>query len=91
MSRYIDADKLHDDLTKIRISLMQDGFDIAPMWKALDCVLQQPAADVRENVRGEWKHGDMPTYGGYKCSICGSNALNKSNFCPNCGADMRTN
>lgn len=25
----------------------------------------------------------------YKCSICGSVAREKYNFCPDCGADMR--
>ena len=49
-----------------------------------------PAADVRPVVRGKWVQGDMPTYGGYKCSVCGANTvLYKANFCPNCGADMR--
>lgn len=49
-----------------------------------------PAADVRPVVRGEWKPGDMPTYGGYKCSVCGGNTVHyKANFCPNCGAEMK--
>lgn len=48
-----------------------------------------PAADVRKNVRGEWKqigNGDF-----YKCSICSCGAQygHYANFCPNCGAEMR--
>ena len=53
-----------------------------------------PAADVRSVVRGKWI--DEPITGGRRstvrriCSICGINNNNrKSNFCPNCGADMR--
>ena len=55
--------------------------------KALESI---PAADVRPVVRGKWVQGDMPTYGGYKCSVCGANTVQyKAYFCPNCGADMR--
>ena len=56
----------------------------------LDAVEDFPAADVRPVVRGKWVQGDMPTYGGYKCSVCGANTVQyKAYFCPNCGADMR--
>ena len=48
-----------------------------------------PAADVVEVRHGKWQNGDMPTYGGYKCSLCGENTTHyKANFCPNCGARM---
>ena len=51
-----------------------------------------PSADVVEVRHGKWGKGNMPTYGGYKCSVCGENTLHyKANFCPNCGADMRSN
>ena len=26
---------------------------------------------------------------GYRCSVCGCLMLDKSNYCPNCGSDMR--
>ena len=50
-----------------------------------------PIADVRENVRGEWifPYEDKK----YKrCSVCGKTFYSipaTSNYCPNCGADMR--
>ena len=48
-----------------------------------------PAADVRHVVRGEW----VQVMGKYdwmvKCSRCNGVPLETSNFCPNCGADMR--
>ena len=58
--------------------------------------LLSEAADVIEKLSKERKKGKwidlntsttmyMPRY---KCSICDGWA-NKSNFCPNCGADMR--
>ena len=46
-----------------------------------------PPADVRENVRGEWK--DRGKYAlGYMCSHCQKASIDKSDFCPNCGARM---
>ena len=51
-----------------------------------------PTADVRENVRGEWiLKEDRRIVDGYdwKCNQCGSWQRYTSNFCPNCGADMR--
>lgn len=55
-----------------------------------DCIAPEncepPRADVRPVVRGRWEK-DTPM--GYKCSVCGCLMPGKSNFCPNCGADMR--
>lgn len=67
-------------------------------------IYAEPSADVRENVHGEWiKDIDgIPV-----CSECGEVALQRmfikppkmmaqvdlvlSDYCPNCGADMRCN
>jgi len=47
------------------------------------------SADVQPVRHGRWKHGDMPTYGGFKCSLCKKNTIvYKPNYCPNCGARM---
>ena len=56
-----------------------------------------PTADVRENVRGEWTTKRTCEHDGeLYCSNCGCDAPTegdyrqvKTNFCPNCGADMR--
>lgn len=51
-----------------------------------------PVADVKPVRRGEWQHLEDVDW---QCSVCGADALAigcrqvKSNFCPNCGADMR--
>ena len=91
MSRYIDADKLKD----IKFNnISNDKYGIYRMgWNdAIDAVVDnEPTADVRENVRGEWifPYGDKK----YKrCSACGKTFYSipaTSNFCPNCGAAMR--
>ena len=54
------------------------------------------SADVRENVRGEW-FDDVAYYDeeGCPCIVTRCNQCGEvspvSNFCPNCGADMRGN
>lgn len=51
-----------------------------------------PAADVKPVVRGKWRralyfiHLDGLNY---RCSECLGIADTMSNYCPNCGADMR--
>lgn len=60
-------------------------------------ILDIPAADVRENVRGHWTNVQISVTGNSMadCSICGATVHNSfmgnaaPNFCPNCGADMR--
>lgn len=57
------------------------------------------AADVVERKRGEWEHRveshhDTHTdeywdEGYFVCSECGESWWDTTNFCPNCGADMR--
>lgn len=70
-------------------------------------VKEIPAADVRENVRGEWINicnydRSMGTnYNRWMCSCCGFRAKHgwehtrtgrctEYNYCPNCGAGMKT-
>lgn len=43
---------------------------------------------------GEWKRISMDKYIRhascfYRCSVCGEDTIGETNFCPNCGADMR--
>lgn len=52
-----------------------------------------PAANVREDVQGEWKRVGFEK--GFECSNCGSRCLLNyesdfypSKFCPHCGARM---
>lgn len=57
----------------------------------IDFLENLPAADVRDNVRGEWIiHEDWLEDGlcGFECSICGMCMDWDSDFCPRCGAKM---
>lgn len=61
--------------------------------KVSDCVRRIkaiPAADVVERKHGKWEL--EPEYGWYICSACRDEVTVKSgrtNYCPNCGADLR--
>ena len=49
-----------------------------------------PAADVRPVVRGEWQfHMFTANSWGYECRVCHTTWDTPTNYCPNCGADMR--
>ena len=82
MSRYIDADLLKQ-------AIFAKWYTCEEIDETID---QQPTADVREVVHGEWEYtgisediNDM-----YMCSNCKMFVYSKKwNYCPNCGADMR--
>ena len=58
-----------------------------------------PSADVREIKRGRWSFDNIiftdadgvsrSGMWGYKCSECNGFCIGESNYCPNCGTDMR--
>jgi len=54
------------------------------------CIEGLPSADVRENGRGKWVWNQYgkPNIGNYHCSVCRNIAIEKYDFCPNCGAKM---
>lgn len=75
--RYIDADKLVDDMAEYAIECI----------KTVDA---QPTADVRENVKGHWvvdRYCSVCDFDKYEFDCCCGGW--PQNFCPNCGADMR--
>ena len=83
MSRYINADAL-----KAHYAWWQNEEQ-----KTFDEIVDvQPTADVRENVKGEWKIycDDKGVVQDCYCDQCGFNSVIGGNFCPNCGASMRT-
>ena len=86
--RYIDADKLKEELK-------HSGY-CNNNWLDIEMYINnQPTADVRENVRGEWRTtyldhiamGERPKI--LYCSICNQCIAYPTNYCPNCGPDMR--
>lgn len=93
MPRYIDVDTVAFDITGLARISPYNFRGIA--FYFLEQLDSMPSADVRENVRGKW----IPVTngrGGSECNQCHAYAPTykngteyNSNFCPNCGADMR--
>ena len=99
MKRYIDA-----DITKATLKeyCVDDDKEVKKWYDIMgidDCIDNNvPTADVRENVRGEWiedkkaeQEHQLIFHKVWTCSQCGERQCRPkgSNFCPNCGADMR--
>jgi hypothetical protein len=86
--KYVDFDKV---ITTYKT------FGHLNLHNVLEAFNEIPAADVRPVRRGWWIGTHDGFYYSYSCSECGYEALYKENtkdqvcsdFCPNCGADMR--
>lgn len=100
MKKYIYADKLIKDLNDLSEHYTDKGKEYHPHIDfVMDTVNQQPAANVRENVKGKWiditmwhdeYFGNKCQAPAQKCSNCGEWSVGINNkFCSNCGADMR--
>jgi len=96
--RYIDADALEKFIRDTRAKMKPENYNSADAFHTMDGALLNmeqmvhalPAADVRENVKGEWIERRN---GQYECSVCGETFcipyIDNKNFCMSCGADMR--
>ena len=110
MSRYIDADALLKNFqeklcfnVECSICPFQDDENNSCMVE--DWIKEEPTADVREVVCGEWKEKevflnkdgyDIDEWQSAKCSVCGKHHttpykyyFDNYNYCPCCGADMK--
>lgn len=90
MSRYIDAEKLCFEILE-EYGISTGGDDVTEIY---GMIINQPTADVRENVRGKWQKVDEQPYFRKHfhkvcCSVCRKQGYDYWNFCPNCGAEMR--
>ena len=87
MAEYIDIDTTIDVAVyqrnrRIQVTLRQ-------ILESNDAKYER--ADVRPVVRGKWRLYS-PLTDTYECDKCGYQVIDESfrtNFCPNCGADMR--
>lgn len=85
MKIYIDGEKLMESF--------YDTPESARSWsRAWWLINHAKLADVRENVRGEWKlreNQNLPMWHWYTCSNCGAVIGTPTRYCSECGADMR--
>ncbi len=74
--------KLKKTVTKQDVLSYCDG-----LFDALESIQDLPSAD---RPKGEWidRSGGIEGAWNY-CSVCGEQAIDLYDFCPNCGADMR--
>ena len=96
MAEYIEREALMRRIKEIHCAECDSyhGVRCRACWvdDTLNYVDCEPAADVVEVVHAEWEEID----GGYRCTNCHhapivgiDNEFRLTNFCPNCGADMR--
>ena len=86
MARYVDADALLKNWCEEYCKPKENCTDDCSYY---DAITQAPTANVRENVTGEWIEAIGFLWHGYRCNLCGKDSNIRSDFCPNCGADMR--
>lgn len=83
--RLIDKDAL------INIFSHYYGNDKIEVDEVIEWIDEQPT--IEERKTGEWIDETFKPWGlvyhPYKCNQCGEHSEADSNFCPNCGADMR--
>ena len=91
MSKYIEVDAFKREMyheafeTDTDMQRWDSGCWIR--YKLFEEILKkQPTADVRENVHGEWTKIHWKAF---RCSECKKVSEYFTDFCPNCGADMK--
>ena len=88
MKTYLDMDEV---LRHCRRYIGQE-YDEPYLVSAVpeEVIRSLPAANVVERKKAEWVFDDFDGDGyDYQCPCCSMYARKSSNFCPNCGADMR--
>ena len=80
------------DRDRIDAMIQSAVSDCYPYWSIMitDYLI---AGGVVVREKGEWlfeeTYPGVVSLNGYTCSECGKNTTKKTNFCPNCGTDMR--
>ena len=92
MAEYIEREKGK----YIKLSQALEVLDSCACWWAHERMERIPAADVRPVMRARWQYktitvpgGKGQTYAKWCCTACKGKAKERTNYCPNCGADMR--
>lgn len=87
MPKYIDIESL-----RIVLPMMSDeyGDALISVRDLQEALRRVPPADVRENVRGEWRYyADENKNISVVCPVCGIGGKEATTFCPYCGAFLK--
>lgn len=97
MSRYIDADKLRDNIDEWldTVGYCTIGKELSYYGELIGCIKDTPTADVEKVKHGEWIKKNNVNYSPfdgspeyiYICSECGREENKQEPYC-NCGAKM---
>ena len=87
MAEWIDRQALIDHLNECLAEEYDRPYITDAVTIAIKCFVEQmPTVEPkREEKRGEWFGGEEM----YLCSYCWGQVYIASDYCPNCGADMR--
>ena len=94
MSRYIDVDKL-SEMIEARAEMLVEGKEA--FYYIANWLNKLSPADVVEIRQGKWKIEEYKNHLNVVCSNCnkefyvykqGQYSIDRSNYCPNCGAKM---
>ena len=87
--RLIDVDALLIHSNRV-VEYDEAGFSMEYNAVPTEEIKNAPTVEAVQVVRGEWKEETTCFFFIYRCSKCNASTwLEKTNFCPNCGADMR--
>lgn len=83
MAEYLELKKVLDDKNIITVQTKEYGsIEVIPV----DTITDIELADAKPVKRGEW---GKRAYNRVQCSYCGKCEDIATDFCPNCGAEMR--
>ena len=89
ISRQAAIDALHNEIVRRRID--EDTNDDGALDEFdTEAILRRLPSEQPMRMKGKWidKSGGIEGAWNY-CSVCGEQAIDLYDFCPNCGADMR--
>lgn len=88
MSDYIEREETIVSVLETACNILE--FYPSEQQAISDAIKKIPKANVHPVVRGRWRWVGQDQWNDcYECSQCGKMNTDNSNFCPNCGADMK--
>ena len=86
MAEYVNLDDMLEQFDKRALKLVGDGRVSVEAMR--DFICNRPRANVKEIIYAHWIDYQVPHISCCSYCDCGINPLDKSPYCPNCGAEM---